>query len=160
MFQIGDKIFYPTQGGGIIQTIEEKSILGGTKLYYTINVTLRNMKVMIPIDSTEKVGLRRIVDPEELDHVLSTFYDGETDETCNHHQRDRTNMTKIKRGNIYEGAEVIRDLMRISAKKTLGATEKNMLANARQILISEVVLVKGIPLDQASDLIDRVINLS
>lgn len=160
MFQIGDKIFYPAQGGGVIQAIEEKKVLGETKLYYTINITQRNMQVMIPVDNTEKVGLRRIVDPQKLDHVLSTFHDGETDEACNDHQRDRTNMSKIKSGDIYEGAEVIRDLMRISTKKNLGVTKKNMLANARQILISEVVLVKGISLDQASDLLDRVINLS
>jgi CarD family transcriptional regulator len=158
VFQIGDKIFYPAQGGGVIQTIEEKKVLGETKLYYTINILHRNMQVMIPIDNTEKLGIRRIVDPQKLDDVFTTFHDGETDTTCNDRQRDRTNMIKIKSGDIFEGAEVIRDLVRISNRKKLGVTEKNMLDNARQILISEVVLVKGIPQEQATDLLDRVIN--
>jgi CarD family transcriptional regulator len=74
-------------------------------------------------------------------------------------QRHRVNMHKIKSGDIYEGAEVIRDLMRINNKKKLGMTEKNMLDNARQILISEVELVKGILQEQAAELIDRVITV-
>ncbi|HWR05379.1 CarD family transcriptional regulator [Sporomusa sp.] len=158
MFQVGDKIFYPAQGGGIIQTIEEKEFLGETQLYYSINILHRNMQVMIPIDKTERLGIRRIVNPEKLDDVFTTFFDGESDTSCNDNQTDRRNMLKIKSGDIYEGAEVIRDLVRISNKKKLGMTKKNMLDNARQILLSEVVLVLGIQREQASDLLDQVIN--
>lgn len=158
MFQVGDKIFYPTQGGGIIQAIEEREVLGKAGMYYIVQILHRNMQVMIPVDKTDMLGIRPIVELEELDNVLSTFYDGETDTTSNDSQRQRKNMTKIKSGDIYEGAEVIRDLMRISSKKRLGMTDKNMLDAARQILISEVVLVKGIPQEQASELLDRFIN--
>lgn len=159
MFEIGDKIIYPAQGGGVIQTIEEKKVLGETRMYYTINIYHRNMQVMIPIDNTEKVGLRPVVDAQKLDDVLTTFHNGETDTTCNDHQVDRTNMLKIRSGDIYEGAEVIRDLVRLSNQKKLGMTKKTMLDNARQILISEVALVKEIPREQASDLLDQVINI-
>jgi CarD family transcriptional regulator len=159
MFQVGDKIFYPGQGGGVIQTIEEKKILGETQLYYTVNILHRNMQVMIPVNNTERLGIRPIVDPQELENVFTTFHDGETDTTCKDNQRQRKNMSKLKSGDIYEGAEVIRDLVRINHKKKLGTVEKNMLDTARQILISEVVLVKGIPQEQASALLDQIINL-
>ena len=159
MFQIGDKIFYPMQGGCIILAIEEREILGETQLYYMMNIIHRNMQVSIPVDKIDQLGIRPIVNSDELENVLTTFHDGETDTSCRDNQRYRRDIIKLKSGDIYEGAEVIRDLIRISNKKKLGITDKNMLDNARQILISEVVLVKGIPLEQASDLLDQVINV-
>jgi CarD family transcriptional regulator len=159
MFQIGDKIFYPMQGGCIILAIEEREILGETQLYYMMNIVHRNMQVSIPVDKIDQLGIRPIVNSDELENVLTTFHDGETDTSCRDNQRYRRDIIKLKSGDIYEGAEVIRDLIRISNKKKLGITDKNMLDNARQILISEVVLVKDIPLEQASDLLDQVINV-
>lgn len=159
MFQIGDKVFYPAQGGGVIETIEEREAFGETQMYYSISMPHRNMQVMIPIGKTEQLGIRPIVEPQLLDNLLTTFHDGETDTSCNDNQVDRRNMQKIRSGNIYEGAEVIRDLVRISNKRKLGTTRKNMLDNALQILISEIVLVKGIPREQATDLVDRVITM-
>lgn len=158
MFQIGDKIFYPVQGGGVIQTIEEKEVLGESHLYYTIEILNRNMRVMIPTDKTEKLGLRHVVDPQILDDVFATFHNGETETAVNDSQRDRNNMNKIKSGDIYEGAQVIRDLIRINKIKRLGTANKNLLDNAMQILISEVMLVKDISASQAANLLDQVIN--
>ncbi|BBB92007.1 MAG TPA: CarD family transcriptional regulator [Methylomusa anaerophila] len=160
MFRVGDKIFYPMHGGGIIEKIEEIEILGKTQLYYVANILHRNMQVKIPIDKTEKSGMRQIVDAEKLDDLLNTFHDGETDTSMNETQRHRKNLTKIKSGDISEEIEVIRDLVRINTKKKLGIADKNMLDNVRQILISEVVLVKGIPQEQAADLLDQIINVN
>lgn len=160
MFQIGDKIFYPMHGGGIIEKIEEKEIFGQTQLYYVVNIPHRNMQVMLPLDKTEKLGMRPIVDPDTLDDVLSTFHSGETETaSMNDTQRQRLNMSKIKTGDICEEVAVIRDLLRIKNKRKLGMADKNMLDNARQILISEVVLVKDIPHDQATHLLDQICDL-
>lgn len=158
MFQIGDKIFYPMQGGCVIDGIEEKEVLGETRLYYTVNILHRNMQVSIPTDKIERLGVRRVVSQEQLDNVLATLHNGETDTSCKDNQRYRRDVSKLKTGDIYEAAEVIRDLVRISNRKKLGTNEKNMLDNARQILISEVVLVKDMALEQASDLVDGVLN--
>ncbi len=158
MFQIGDKVFYPAQGGGTIEAIEEREVFGETHLYYSISMPHRNMMVMIPIDKTEQLGIRHIVESKQLDELLDTINEGETDMSGSDSQLDRKNMLKIRSGNIYEGAEVIRDLMRIGAKRKLGTTRKNMLDNALQILISEIVLVKGIPREQASDLVESCIH--
>lgn len=158
MFQIGDKIFYPMHGGGIIEKIEEKEIFGQTQLYYVVNIPHRNMQVMLPFDKTEKLGMRPIVDPDKLDALLNTVHDGEHEPVMNDTQRQRINLSKIKSGDICEEFEVIRDLLRIKTKRKLGMADKNMLDNVRQILISEVVLAKGIPHEQASHLLDKVFN--
>ena len=106
-----------------------------------------------------KLGMRPIVASEELDAVLSTIHDDcETAPPMNDTQRQRLNMSKIKTGDIYEEIEVIRDLLRIKNKRKLGMADKNMLDNARQILISEVVLVKDIPLEQATHMLDRMFD--
>lgn len=158
MFHIGDKIFYPLHGGGLISAIEEREILGETQPYYILNLQLRNMQVMVPTNKLNLHGIRQVVGPDELNNVFETFYDGETDITIPANQRPRKNLDKIRGGNIFQGAEVIRDLARINSKKKLGTTEKNILDNALQLLISEVSLVKEISLDQATLLVDELVN--
>lgn len=159
MFQVGDKIFYPMHGGGIVERIEEKEIFGQTQLYYVVNIPHRNMQVMLPFDKTEKLGMRPIIDSDKLDDVLQSFHTIEPQTTAmNDTQRQRLNLSKIKSGDIYEEIEVIRDLLRIKNKRKLGMADKNMLDNARQILISEVVLVKDIPHEQATHLLDQMFD--
>ncbi len=158
MFEIGDKIFYPTHGAGIIEALEEKEFLGDKKFYYIINMPHKSMQVMIPTEKTPIYGIRKVVDINTLEDVLAAFNDGETDLSINHIQRQRINMNKIKSGDIYEGAEVIRDLMRIGKKRNLGTEDRNTLNNAQQILVSEVVLVKEIEEEQAMELLKKVMN--
>lgn len=158
MFEIGDKVFYPMHGAGIIEAIEEKEILGNKQLYYIMSLPHKNMQVMLPKEKISSQGIRKVVDIDIMEDVLTSFHRGETDLTINHIQRHRINMSKIKSGDIYEGAEVIRDLVFISKTKNLGTEDRNILNNAQQILISELVLVKGIAQEQAADLLDQVIN--
>jgi CarD family transcriptional regulator len=159
MFKVGDKIFYPMHGGGIISTIEDKEIFGEVQAYYVVSILHRNMQVMIPVNKTDNLKLRHIVDPAKLDNMLTMLPTGETDTTISDNQRHKINLNKIKSGDIYETAEVIRDLVRSNNKKKLSLVDSNMLDNARQILISEVVLVKGIEHDQATSLVNEIIDI-
>ncbi|MDW7673819.1 MAG: CarD family transcriptional regulator [Bacillota bacterium] len=152
MFQVGDKIVYPMHGAGVVEAIEEKEILGNTQFYYI--TTIRNLQVMFPLGSN--IGIRPIVDLEVLEHVLEVLNDGETDSNLNPTQRYRMNMNKLRSGDIYEGAQVIRDLIRIGKKRTLGTGDKAMLDNAKNILISELILVKDIPQELAVNIIDQL----
>lgn len=154
MFQIGDKIVYPMHGAGVIESIEEKEILGDKQLYYVMN--LKNMKVSFPMDTD--LGIRQVVDSDILEDVLTVFNEGESNPILNPNQRYRSNMNKMRSGDIYEGAQVIRDLFRMGKKRALATGDKIMLDNARQILVSELVLVKGIAQEQAVDLLNEVIN--
>lgn len=161
MYQIGDKIFYPMHGAGIIEAIEDKEILGKKQKYYIINITLKNIKVMIPIDKTEQLIIREVVEPEILENVLHLMRTKEIDPNTNsYQQRQRTNTEKIKSGDIYEEARVICELTSLSKTKKLGMGDKMMLNNARQMLISELMLVKEIPEETAEKLLDETHHLN
>lgn len=160
MFQVGDKVFYPMHGGGIVNKLEDMEVAGKNQRYYVMTILHRNMQVMVPVDNAERLGIRPVAAPEQLENALLTFHEDKPDILINDNQRHRRNMAKMKSGDICEGIEVIRDLLQINSKKKLGTAEKNMLENARQILISEVVLVKDIPLDQAATMLDQAFQLS
>ncbi len=159
MYQIGDKIFYPMHGAGIIEAIEEKEILGEKQLYYIMNLSLGKIHVMIPTQKSTSLGIRDIVNSNIMENVLSLFTsEAETETAVHPNQRYRNNMDKMKTGDIYEGAKVIRDLSRSSKKKPLGTSDKTLLNNARKILISELVLVNDMEQDQATDYLNTIIN--
>jgi CarD family transcriptional regulator len=158
MFQIGDKIFYPMHGAGVIEAIEEKEILGKKQLYYVMDIPLRNMQAMIPLVKTEDLGIRQVVDSEMIEKVFTNFQPVETDPISNPILRHRSNISKMKSGDIFQEAQVICDLTRMGKKKPLGAGDKILLNDARKILISELVMVKDIEHDQAADLLDKVIE--
>ncbi|MDX9872808.1 MAG: CarD family transcriptional regulator [Clostridia bacterium] len=154
MYQIGDKIVYPMHGASIIEAIDEREILGKKKFYYVMNI--KNMQVMLPTGS--KIGIRKIVDLDILEDVLKNFNHAESDIIANPNHRYRNNLNKMKSGDIYEGAQVIRDLTRMSKKKALAAGDKMMLDNARQVLTSELMLVKGLNHMEADDLLEMAIK--
>ncbi len=158
LFQIGDKVVYPMHGAGIIEAIEEKEILGEKQKYYVMKMPVGNMQVMIPMANVSTLGLRQVVDTDSLEMVLDILKDQRQDLTSSWNHRYRKNMDKIKTGDIYEVARVVRDLMRREKEKGLSTGERKMLDNARQILISELVLVKEIDQEQANHLLDKVVN--
>lgn len=159
MYQIGDKIFYPMHGAGIIEAIEEKEILGEKQFYYIMNLALGKMHVMLPTHNTSSLGVREIVNNTVMEDALMVLTsDADAEAAVHPNQRYRINMDKMKTGDIFEGAKVIRDLSRNSKKKPLGTSDKAMLNNALQILISELVLVRDMEKDQATDLLNDVIN--
>lgn len=148
MFQIGDNIVYPMHGAGIIEAIEEKEFSGKKQQYYVIKMSISNMQVMIPMGKISSSGIRPITDILALKHIIHIFQHGETDKLLPWKQRYKVNTDKIKTGEIQEGAEVVRDLMRINKEKALNTSEKKMLDNAHEFLISELGLIKGITENQ------------
>ena len=151
LFRIGEKIFYPMYGAGIVEAIEEKEILGEKQLYYILNMTLRNLQVMIPTEKTANLEIREVVDSAILENALAIFRRGEPDPIVNpHQQRQRINLDKMKSGDIYKEVQVICDLMSLNKNKKLGPADKSMLDNAKQMLISELALVKGLDPEQAA----------
>ncbi|QXM07280.1 CarD family transcriptional regulator [Crassaminicella indica] len=158
MFNIGDKVVYPMHGAGIIEAIEEKEILGKKRKYYIMKMPLGDMKVMIPLDNVEDIGLREIVSLKEVDQVVAVLNDDISKMPKNWNRRYRANMDKIRSGDIYEVAMVVRNLTLRDREKGLSTGERKMLANAKQILISEIVLARGIEEKVAEDLIDTAIQ--
>ncbi|WOD65226.1 transcription factor YdeB (plasmid) [Niallia taxi] len=148
LFQIGENIFYPMQGVGIIKAIEEKEISGVKQQYYVINMVISNMEVLIPTDKILTSNIRPITDITALKYIINSFHYGESDGLLSWKQRYKVNMAKIKTGKIQECTEVVRDLMRMKKEKPLIASEKKMLDSAHEFLISELRLIKGITENQ------------
>ncbi|KAA0792769.1 CarD family transcriptional regulator [Bacillus wiedmannii] len=148
MFQIGDNIVYPMHGAGIIEAIEEKEFSGKKQQYYVIKMSISNMKVMIPMGKILSSSIRPVTDILALKHIIHIFQHGESDRLLTWKQRYKVNTDKIKTGEIQEGAEVVRDLMRMKKEKALNTSEKTMLDNAHEFLISELGLIKGITENQ------------
>lgn len=148
MFKIGDNVVYPMHGVGIIKDIEEKEISGEKQQYYVISMLISNMQIMIPTGKILSSSIRPVTDIIALKHIMHIFQHGESDRLLPWKQRFKLNTEKIKTGKILEGAEVVRDLLRMKKEKALNSSEKRMLNNANEFLISELRLIKGITENQ------------
>lgn len=157
MFTVGDKIVYPMHGAGIIEEIEEKKILGETRRYYILRVPYGDMKIMIPIENSDGVGVRNVMTEIELCVVIETLQGDTTEMSNNWNRRYRENMEKLKTGDAFEVAEVVRNLMRLDKEKKLSTGEKKMLSNAKQILQSEMILIRNIDIKTAAAIIETAV---
>ena len=157
MYQVGDKILYPMHGAGIIKLIEKREILVSVKEYYILHVPCGDMKVMIPVDNCDAIGVRPIVTEEEIQAAIEILRQESTQMTGNWNKRYRENMEKIKTGNIELVAEIVRNLTRIDRENRLSAGEKKMLTNVRKILQSEIMLVCNIDETEARRIIEEAI---
>ncbi len=160
MFHVGDKIVYPMHGAGTIDAIEEKDILGEKQSYYILTMP-GEVKVMVPTNKAEEIGVRGIIDKAEAEKVINVLEENETEMSMNWNKRYRDNMEKMKSGDIYEIADVVRNLaFKQKAKGGLSTGEKKMLSNAKQILVSELVLAEHASKEEIEELIDTKINMS
>ncbi len=141
-YNIGDAIVYPIHGAGIIEGIEERKVLGEVREYYVMKLPCGDMKVMIPINNLEGIGIRNVISSSEADDVIKCFEESNSVVNSNWNKRFRENMTRIKSGNLYEVAAVLKSLMMRDRSKGLSTGERKMLSNAKQILISEIVMAK------------------
>ena len=159
MFSVGDKIVYPMHGAGTIDSIEEKDILGEKQSYYILKMP-SDVKVMIPTAKAEEVGVRNIIDKQSSEKVFKILGQDETEMDKNWNKRYRNNMEKMKSGDIYEVADVVRNLSFKQKEKGLSTGEKKMLNNAKQILVSELVLAEHANKDEVEEQIENKINTS
>jgi CarD family transcriptional regulator len=154
LFNVGDKVVYPMHGAGVIESIEEKEVLGERRQYYILKLPVGDMKVMIPIQNGIEVGLRGVIDSEGVQMVLHILREQSSSMSPNWNRRYRANLEKIKSGNIFEVAEVVRNLAKREREKGLSSGERKMLENARQILVSELVLATELEEDKAQSMVD------
>ncbi len=159
MFSIGEKISYPMHGAGIIEGIEDQMILDVKRSYYILKMSYGDMKVMVPVNNCEEIGVRPIIDEAKLGEVLTVLGADPTPMQSNWNKRSRENLDKLKTGDLCSVAEVVRNLTCSDRKKKLSTGEKKMLSNARHLLVSEFVLVRDISADDAEKLIDDNVSI-
>lgn len=159
-FNVGDNAVYPGHGVGKIKAIETKEILGSKHTFYSIEILESGMKIMVPTNNTESVGLRPIISGVEADKVLGILKETNVkidNQTWN--RRYREYMEKIKTGSVYEIAEVLRDLFLLKVDKELSFGERKMLDTARGLLLRELSLAKGRDQLEAQEEVRAIFNL-
>ena len=158
MFNIGDKVVYPMHGAGVFEAIEEREVLGYKQNYYIMILPIGEMQVMVPMDNVEEVGLREIIDQEGVEKVIEILKGKKTKMSSNWNRRYRAYKEKIRSGDIFEVAEVVRNLAIRDAEKGLSTGEKKMLDSARQILISELVLAQDATEEEIEELLEECLG--
>lgn len=159
MFNVGDKIVYPMHGAGIIEKIEERAILDEKQTYYIIKMP-GEVKVMVPTAKAEEIGVRNIIDKDTAGKVISVLEQDSTEMSLKWNKRYRDNVEKMKSGDVFEVADIVRNLTFKQKDKGLSTTEKKMLLNARQILVSELVLAGDKQKEEVEELVNDKINAS
>ena len=154
MFNVGDEIVHPMHGAGVVDAIEDKNILGEQQAYYILKMP-GEVKVMVPVAKAEQIGVRSVIDKSSVEKVLRVLETDETEMSMNWNKRYRDNMEKMKSGDIYEIADVVRNLSFKQKEKGLSTGEKKMLSKAKQILVSELVLAENTEQDEMEKIIDN-----
>lgn len=143
MYQVGDRVVHPMHGAGIIESIVQERLGGQLSSYYVFRMPSGGLTLKIPTGSCGAIGVRALSTSGRIREVLGAIPGLEIDRTTNWNRRYRENLNRLKSGDLLEVARVIRGLMWRDREKGLSNGERKMLHSAKQILVSEVVLVEG-----------------
>ena len=157
-FAVGDRIVHPLHGAGVIDSIENQRVCGVERSYYVMHIKMGDMLVKVPTDSSDAVGLRPIMKPEEARKFLDYIGTIKPEMTQNWNRRYRENMSKLRSGNLKDVAEVIKGLTVRDSERGLSTGERKMLNSAKEILLSEIVLSQSYTYDEASTLLEDALR--
>jgi CarD family transcriptional regulator len=142
-FKVGDKAVYPAQGVAEVVSIEEKDIAGNRQKFYVLRILDTDRKIMVPVNNAQNVGLRPPISEKEIREIFEILgervsaFDNQT-----WNRRYRGFMDKIKTGSVFDVAEVMRDLYRLKAEKSLSFGERRMLETARSLIVKEIAVAR------------------
>jgi CarD family transcriptional regulator len=137
-FKIGDKVIYPNHGLGVVEKVEEKTILGTTCGFFHLRILSNETTVLVPVANVDNVGLRRAITDEEVERLFQLLGDGKIDNHQNWKGRFKDNSDKMRTGSIYDMADVLKSLTFLAKSKSLSFREKRMLDRAKSLIISEI----------------------
>lgn len=154
-YSIGDKIVYPMHGAGVIVDKVNRKIMDEIRCYYVVKSPISEMVAMLPVDNMDGIGIRDVITDSEADELLDEIKTMDTEETSNWNKRYRENMEKLKDGSIYEIAQIAKSLM--TRDKSLSTGERKLMINAKNAVLSEIMLAKNISLVQAENALKKSI---
>ena len=157
MFEVGDKVVYPHHGAGTVVKREKREVLGQTREYLTIQILHNDMTVNVPVENAEQVGLRTVIDEDLVNTVVKALTGGSTEMPKNWNRRFKHNRDKMKTGDIFELAEVVKNLSLRDHEKGLSTGEKQMFVKAKKILASELMYAKAVDEDEAAEWLEGVL---
>ena len=159
MYKVGDKVVYPHHGAGTVVKKESRTILGQEREYLTIKILHNDMTVNVPTENADRVGLRKVIDEEMVERVVKVLHGNGTKMPKNWNRRFKYNRDKMKTGDIFELAEVVRNLSLRDQEKGLSTGEKQMFVKAKKILASELMYAKAMDEDEAAVWLDEELGL-
>jgi CarD family transcriptional regulator len=157
-FELGDHVVYPHHGAGKVLKKEDMEILGERREYLTIKILHNDMTVRVPTENAALAGLRRVIDEETVKKVLDVLRDDVSEMPKNWNRRFKHNRDKIKTGDIYELAEVVRNLSLRESEKGLSTGEKQMFTRTKKILASELMYALDKDEDEAESYLDELLE--
>jgi CarD family transcriptional regulator len=157
-FDVGDKVVYPHHGAATIEKREKKEAFGKKQEYLVLRLAYGDLTLMVPADNAEEIGLRDVINDEEVEEVFAVLRKKEARMPTNWSRRFKNHVEKLKSGDIYQVAEVVRNLTIREKDKGLSAGEKRMLGKARQILVSELTFALKLDEETAEETLDEVLG--
>ena len=157
VFDIGDKVVYPHHGAAIVERREVKEAFGQKREYLVLRLAYGDLTLMVPADNTDGVGLREVINDEEVEEVFAVLRKKEARMPTNWSRRYKNHSEKLRSGDIYQVAEVVRNLSIRDKDKGLSAGEKRMLSRARQILVSELTFALDVDEETAEKRLDEAL---
>jgi len=157
LYKVGDKVVYPHHGAGTVVKKEKREILGQTREYLTIQILHNDMTVNVPVENAEQVGLRTVIDEDLVNTVVKALTAGESEMPKNWNRRFKHNRDKMKTGDIFELAEVVKNLSLRDHEKGLSTGEKQMFVKAKKILASELMYAKAVDEEEAAEWLEGVL---
>lgn len=158
VFNVGDRVVYPMYGAGVIEGVEDRDIDGKVITYYVLKIPVNNLKIMVSTEKAEKCGLRSIVSPEAVMHIVEEADVIEMSDNWN--QRYKDNMDRLKTGDLLKVMQVFKTLFVREKKKSLSNIEKKLMGTARQIILSEIILSRDVDKHGAEELLMHGIAVS
>ena len=158
MYKVGDKVVYPHHGAGTVVKKEVREVLGQKREYLTIKILHNDMTVNVPCENVEKVGLRKVIDEAMVEKVVKALTGNGTVMPKNWNRRFKHNRDKMKTGDIFELAEVVRNLSLRDHEKGLSTGEKQMFVKAKKILSSELMYAKEMDEEEAALWLEDVLS--
>ena len=156
MYQVMEKIVHPLYGAGVIESLEEKEVEGLLQTYYVLQIPVGNLKIMISAAKAESQGIRGIHHPDEIVGIISGIVDTQIEMSDNWNQRYKENMERIKSGQLSEVSLVYRNLLLRERERGLSTAEKKLMTTSKQIILSELILSKGIDRTEAEVLLENI----
>ncbi len=160
-FRVGDKVVYPNHGVGIIEEIKSRSVSDDNgEQFYMLRIHSNSSLVMVPTANVKSVGLRRIIKRADVDGLYKLLQEDFFEPEADWKGRYKDHSEKMRTGSIFQVAEVLRNLVYLSYKKSLSFREKRMLDRAKQLIVSEVAIVRGLNEKIVEDQIDSAMSLA
>ena len=158
MFSIGDLVVHPMHGAGVIDDIVRERVAGTTKEYYVFKMPMGGLILKIPTENSQAIGIRKVISKAEADELLEAIPSIAVEHNANWNKRYQENLLRLKSGDLREVAQVIKGLMRRDTLRGLSTGERKMLHSAKQIMISELVLVLDSDYKSVEGQLDRVMS--